>query len=56
MLGNSCVQELKTKPDFKVPLVKYNLTVCLVKIVYKRHCEKSILYEYVNSVALLLSE
>lgn len=52
----SCVQELKTKPGFKVPLVKHNLTFCLVKRVYKKHSEKSILYEYMNSVALLLCE
>lgn len=56
MLDNSCVQELKTKPGFKVLLVKYNLTSCLVKIVYKEHCEKSLLYEYINSVALLICE
>lgn len=54
MLGNSCVQELKTKPGFKVLLAKYNLTLFLVKIVNKKYCEKSILYEY--SVVLLICE
>lgn len=56
MLGNSCVQELKTKPGFKVPLVKYNLILRLVKILYEKHCEKSVSYEYINSVALLVCE
>lgn len=56
MLGNSCVQELKTKRGYKGLLVKYNLTLCLVKIECKKHSEKSILYEYINSVALLICE